>query len=266
MACRILMIVTGILAALFLICMFMPEEKAADAGGLAVFIALAGFWSIPLLILSIVLYIDSYVYLKRLEKNHFTVPDKKKDYDNDLSRVPRSEAVENLYSGDSRIAGIISVAFLAVFIICDLLYLKTWLPYEPDSAKALFPLLIVFHLIFLIMAIVYRNQGNTEKYVDEVDVRDRRKARVSLAGAVGTLIVLGLVAAYGVATAHSMTKYVYKSKNGSYDKELSDFWKGATMEVTSQDLHDGRCRVRITNTKEGENTSPQLSLPQVPGA
>ena len=32
-ACLILMIVTGILVVLFLICMFLPDDKAADAGG-----------------------------------------------------------------------------------------------------------------------------------------------------------------------------------------------------------------------------------------
>ena len=266
MACLILMIVSGVLLVLLLICMLIPDEKAADAGGFVIFIAVAGVWSIPLFALSSVLYIDSHVYLKRLEKNHFIIPYKKKEYDNDLSRVPRDQVVENLYSGDSRIASIISVVFFAIFLINDLLYLKTWLPFEPDSAKAMFPLLIAFHFIFLIMAAVYRRQGNTEKYVDEVDVRDRRKARASLAGAVGTLILLGLIAAYSVATAHSMTKYVYKSKNGAYDKELEDFWKDATMEVTSKDLHDGKWSERITNTQNGENLSPQLSFTEVPGA
>ena len=266
MACLILMIVSGVLLVLFLICMLIPDEKAADAGGFVIFIAVAGVWSIPLFALSSVLYIDSHVYLKRLEKNHFIIPFKKKEYDNDLSHVPRDQVVENLYSGDSRIASIIAVVFFVICLVNDLLYLKTWLPFEPDSAKALFPLLIVFHLLFLIMAVVYRHQGNTEKYVDEVDVRDRRKARASLAGAVGTLILLGLIAAYSVMTAHSMTKYVYKSKNGAYDKELEDFWKDATMEVTSKDLHDGKWSDRITNTQNGENLSPQLSFTEVPGA
>ena len=260
------MILSGIFTILFAICMFIPDEMLSDTGSLVVFIALFGTWGIPVFMLSLVLYIDSTVYLKRLEKNHFTVPHNKKDYDNDLSRVPRDEVVENVYASDSRITFIMSLAVYFVLIICDLLYLKTWIGYEPDSVKGLFPLLLAFHLIFLILAFVYKSQGNTDKYVDAVDVRDRRKARTSITGAIGTLIILGCIGAYSVATAHSMTKYIYKSRYGHDDKELSQFWAGASMTVTSDSLHDGKWDDEITNTENGSNLSPQLSFDSVPGA
>jgi phosphatidylethanolamine-binding protein (PEBP) family uncharacterized protein len=64
----------------------------------------------------------------------------------------------------------------------------------------------------------------------------------------------------------SMTDYIYKSRNGHYDKTIDEFKDKATMTVSSKDLQDGKWDDRITNTEKGENLSPELSFDKVEGA
>lgn len=64
--------------------------------------------------------------------------------------------------------------------------------------------------------------------MDEVDIRDSRKARTGLMGAIGLLLLAGVIAALSVGMAHTMTKYVYKSRNGQYERTMEDFHDKAT--------------------------------------
>ena len=66
--------------------------------------------------------------------------------------------------------------------------------------------------------------------MDEVDVRDFRKVRTGLMGAIGLLLLAGMIAALSVGMAHTMTKYVYKSRNGQYERTMDDFLDKATAQ------------------------------------
>lgn len=135
------------------------------------------------------------------------------------------------------------------FAACDILYLVKWNGYgETGSAMALFVPLMIVHLVFPILAIVWR------------------KREKSHAGSVIILIVLVFFGLFSVMTAHTMTEYVYKSKNGNYDKTIEYFKGRATLNVSSESLSGERWDISITNTSGGENLSPQLSFDPVDGA
>lgn len=134
-------------------------------------------------------------------------------------------------------------------VLFDILYLMKWNGYgEMGSALALFVPLMLVHLVFPILAIVWR-----------------KETKAPVAGII-LLFVLGLFAIFSITTAHTMTEYVYKSRNGTYDKTIDDFKSGATMNVTSESLVDGRWDSGITNTSDGMNLSPQISFDPVEGA
>ncbi|MBP1585922.1 MAG: hypothetical protein ILP17_09545 [Lachnospiraceae bacterium] len=146
----------------------------------------------------------------------------------------------------------ICYAYVGAYLLCvvfDILYLVKWIGYgEAGSASALFIPLMIVHLVFPILAIVWR------------------KREKSPSGSMILLFVLGFFAFFSIMTAHTMTEYVYKSKNGTYDKTIDDFRNRATLTVTSESLRAGRWDSVITNTSEGRNLSPQLSFDPVPGA
>ena len=125
---------------------------------------------------------------------------------------------------------------------------------------------MIIHIFFLVYGIIVYSQRNTEKYIDEVDIKDGRKVRISLNKAIITLIITGIVAAMGIMLANNMTKYIYKSRNGHYDKTTQEFKEKATMTITSKDLTNGVWNDQITNTDKGDNLSPDLSFEKVDGA
>lgn len=264
-ACGIVMLVTGSLLLLGTL-MLVDFGDSKDVSNWMILIMLAAYGSVPLFPLTTILFLDATVYLRRLEKNHFSIPEKKEEYGNDLSRLPRTEAVENLYAKDSLIAMALALALYLIFALCDILYLVKWLGYGESDATVMFVILMVLHLYFPIRAFLFYRQKDTEKYVDEVDVRNGRRARTSLMGAVGVLVFVSCIATFSVIEAHSMTKYIYKSRYGRYEKTLDDFLKKATMTVRSDSLHNGMWDVQITNTEDGSNRSPQISFEPVEGA
>ena len=245
--CGIVMIVTGVLLLLNAI-MLAAFWDRTDISDWMIILMLAGYASVPLFPLSTVLYLDAVFYLKRLQRNHFSIPEKKEDYGNDLSRLPRTGVVENRYAKDSLIAAVAALGIYPVFVLCDILYLVKWLGYGESDATAMFVILMVLHLYFPIRAFLFYRQKNTEKYVDEVDIRDGRRTRTSVMGAVGILLFVSCIAALTVTEAHSVTKYIYKSRYGHYEKTLNDFQERATMTVRSDNLHNGMWDMQITNT------------------
>ncbi|MCR4791593.1 MAG: hypothetical protein K5871_02465 [Lachnospiraceae bacterium] len=146
-------------------------------------------------------------------------------------------------------ACIIYLLAYVLFMCGDIHYLVRWAWYgETESALALFIPLAAFHQLFLILTIIWV-----------------KKKKVPF-GAYIILVILVLVAGYALMTAHSMVAYVYKSRNGTYDKTIDDFKNNATMNVTSESIASGRWTNDITNTSEGLNLSPQLSFDPVDGA
>lgn len=157
---------------------------------------------------------------------------------------------------------LLSVIAIAAYIVClifDIRFLLKWNGYgEMDSALGVFVPLILLHLIFPVLAILWFRKGK--------NAGPEGKKSPASAGAIIALLITALVAWYAYMTANTMVDYVYKSKNGRGDMTLEEFQRKATLPITSADLHDGVWDAAITNTSRGENCSPQLSFDAVEGA
>lgn len=276
----ICLIVSGVIIFIYILLLLVDAYLFASKGKnpfpdnplLMIFISL--FFSVsnlafPIFVISLLLSIDSSVYLRRLGKNHFEVPEDKRVYNKDLAQVPRTEKVENVYSNDSIIAGLLFLVGYIAFVAIDIYYVVKWTRLGENDSIALFIFMMLAHLFFIIFAVIIYRQKDNEKYIDETDVReygDFRKKRFSLMSAIVVLVITSAISTFGVSMAFTMTKYIYKSRNGHYDKTVDDFKAGATMTVASNDLVGGRWSDRITNTDKGENLSPELSFDKVEGA
>ena len=216
----------------------------------------------PLSLLFVYLYIDAKVYLGRLSRNGFSIPNTKAECGGVLETLDRSgEYVTNNYRRDSELSLGLSVIFFLANAGGDILYLNKWNRYGMEGTAVMFAVLLIFHVvIFLIPAIVFLAQRNTNKYIDNVDLRDGRKVRMSLMSSILLLTILSGIGTFGVIQANSMTSYIYKSKYGRYEKTLEDFLSGASMDVTSDSLTDGVWNGEISDR------SPELSFEPVDGA
>ncbi len=221
------------------------------------------FAGVPLFIFFFYKTLDSQVYLGRLRKNGFEVPEDASAYDKMLANVPRhGETIENRYGKDSIISFILFAAGSIGFGLADLLFYLKWIDHESDCI--LFVVMILIGcLVFAALSLIFMSQANRKKYVDRVDVKapgDTRKIRSDIFTSAFIFVVLSLVGIFTLMTAESMTNYIYKSKHGGYDLTMSEFIEGAAMEVTSDDLTDG------VWSEELAYRAPQLSFEEVEGA
>ena len=135
--------------------------------------------------------------------------------------------------------------YIAAYILCvffDIRFIVKWIYYgEKENALFLFVILMLFHLVFLILALVWNKKGK------------------SPSGAILLLFILGAFAVMSINTAHTMVKYVYKSKYGTYDKTIEDFKQKSAMKVTSENLEGDMWTGDMSVT-------PQLSFDEVAGA
>lgn len=205
------MIIFGFAVAMILLSIRSQVMTNKFAISLSLMLVDAG---IPLSLIFTYLYLDARIYLMRLKKNGFEVPQDARKYDRDLNNLPRTgEAVENRYAGDSRIAMIVSLIGFGVFLAADALYLLKWYKLEPDSI-ALAIIIFMGCCLFLVIAFVFGRQADKNRYIDNVDIRipsDTRKTRFGIFSAVFAVIVLSLIGIFGVMTAHSMTDYIHKT-------------------------------------------------------
>lgn len=263
-SCKTLLILMVIAAAFFafgLICVLLFDDYRAP------------FWLIitatmglmtggPLTLLFAYLFADAKIYLNRLSRNRFIVPNTKAECSGMLEKLSRTgELVTNNYSKDSARSLVLCIIFFFADISGDIWYLHKWSRYQLEGSSVLFVMLLIFHaVIFLIPALVFLTQRNTKKYIDNVDIIDGRKVRMSIMASILLLTILSGIGAFGVVQANSMTSYIYKSKYGRYEKTHEDFLSGASMEVTSDSLTDGVWNSEISDM------SPELTFEPVDGA
>lgn len=260
MIITLVMIVVGLVIGLVLSSSDDPNLKYSNFIGICMYMDIVG---VPLFLIFLYNYCNTAVYLNRLKKNGFTVPEDRKEYDYLLHKLPRTgEPVVNRYTSDSKAAALISLLAFLGFLGADANYYLKWKDYEPDCVA--FAVLIALGcLIFLVLAFVFYLQTSTEKYVDNVDVRtpsDTRKTRLNIFTAIFIILIVGVVGIFGIVCMDSMTNYIYKSKNGGYERTMYDYMEGATLEVTSDDLVDGVWDSALSNR------APQLSFEEVEGA
>ena len=140
---------------------------------------------------------------------------------------------------------LIKWVYIAAYILCvffDIRFIVKWIYYgEKEDALFLFILLMLFHSAFLILALVWNKKGKAPS------------------GAILLLFILGAFAVMSVNTAHTMVKYVYKSRYGTYDKTIEDFKQKSIMKVTSENLDGDKWSGDMEQ-------SPQISFDEVAGA
>ena len=166
------------------------------------------------------------------------------------------------YCRNSIIAAILALTAYIICLIADIRFLVKWSRYgELSLAFVPFIPLMLVHLIFLILSIIWYKNRNKMKEADF-----EGKKRNSPAGSLAGLFIMVLVAVGAFYIANAMVEYVYNSRNGRGDMTLEDFKAKASMTVNSDDLNNGVWDSSITNTPEGQDLSPQLSFDKVEGA
>ena len=262
---RVLTIVAAVMIVIGFLSIFLWKPVFGDDSyfklgiGFSLFLIEVG---IPMFIIFLYNFLAASHYLSRLAQSGYEVPLNKDKSGVTLETLPRTEvSSENRYASDSKTAALIAVCAYVFLLICDVFLLLFWYRYESD-VLVFFVLFLIAFTFFPIHAFVFYRQSNTERYIDNVDRPDgKRKVRTSLFSAILLIVVATGISLIGLSVANSMTRYVYRSRNSSHDRDMSYFVSHATLEVSSSDLAaDGFW------SSELASRAPQLSFEPVEGA
>ena len=141
--------ISGAIIALFIILLLIESLFLFSDALLIVFAVFSAalYIAIPFFVISVVVLIDSSVYLARLRKNYFEVPEDKNLFDRDLAKLPRFGQVENVYARDSKIGALLSIICYIVFVTVDICYVVKWTRLGESDSVFLFVVMMLFHLI-----------------------------------------------------------------------------------------------------------------------
>lgn len=136
-----------------------------------------------MLIYSLINLVFAACYFKRLKKHGYEVPYDRNIYGNDLKNVLNSYAsgslidVPNQGSKESVILAIFHAMVFVFANVWNIYYIINWYKYVNDDAVFLLCVQIILDLGWLIAAIVYFRQRNSEKYRDDVELDFSKKER-----------------------------------------------------------------------------------------
>lgn len=180
----------------------------------------AGLW---------LLFWDSALYLKRLERYGFPLPESKKDFGNDLEQLACSEGsrygmVDGIVNAtaDATVDGIpaefkeskilaflswgIFLAMVGFTIFYFIRFSHVW-----ENVGFLGYVSIFIALAWGLFGAGYYRQKNPEKYRDDVDFKSPKKERKQLVEGVVTIIFLAGITLFAACNMYSMSKYVERS-------------------------------------------------------
>lgn len=203
----------------------------------------AGLW---------LLFWDSALYLKRLEKYGFPLPENKKDFGNDLEQLACSEGsrygmqtpVEATREGvvdgipaefkESKILAFLSwgifLAMVGFTIFYFIRFSHVW-----ENVGFLGYVSIFIALAWGLFGAGYYRQKNPEKYRDDVDFKSSKKERKQLVEGVVTILFLAGITLFAACNIYSMSKYVERSvearetEHSEDDLGMENFGEGQEM-------------------------------------
>ena len=216
------------------------------------------FVAVPMMLVTGFIYARASIYLKRLKESG----DSGESNELPAPVVSVNRPKTNRHASDSKIAAILYGCAFLLMLFGDFAFWYKWHAYESDYI-VLLVLLLMYQSVFVIGIFIFLRQSNRQKYIDDVDGRvpgDNRKPRINLFTTVFVLIILCLIGGFGLIMANSMTRYIYRSRNSSYDKFPDQYIAGATMEVSSSDLVNGEWSFDL------EERAPQIEFSEVEGA
>ena len=202
------------------------------------------FVAVPMMLVTGFIYIRSSIYLRRQKANEVHSHN------------------TNKHADDSKVAAILYGFAFILMAFGDFAFWYKWHSLESDYI-VLLVLLLMYQSLFVIGACVFARQSNKQRYIDDVDAGvpgEKRKTRISLFTAVFVLVILCIIGGFGLMMANSMTRYVYLSRNRSYDKSMEQYAAGASMEISSDDLVNGEWSYEL------EDRAPQIEFSEVEGA
>ena len=199
----------------------LGNESMENINSLASILLSISFCSGLLFLVACIKTIESYLYLKQLEKNGYIIPDSRKDYEGSLKSLPKVQGApaddntkKDCTVGRDKATLVLSFLSAAVtvgFTVRSVYFIKKWSFLGSELAFDLICIGVCV-LFFLISSIVFFVQSSNEKYKHPVVSDDSRKNRFSFSGGISFIIIFGIVAVIGFVVLDTITKFIAVSR------------------------------------------------------
>lgn len=161
-------------------------------------------------------YINAVLYLKRLQKYGYEVPEDKKNFNKDLEKLPMTEnAVKSLprRNYDSIVLTVLTGAIVIGLLVYDVWFLYRYSGFGNDIW--FFEGMLIFGtIIWLLLGIFYARQISNRKYKYDVEIDHSRKNRRNLIDGLVEIIVLFVFTFPSIEMINNAVQYMIKAREG----------------------------------------------------
>lgn len=192
--------------------MFIPMDNIPSNSFLDLYMAIgiACFWPMAIIWLA---FFDGKLYCRDLKNAGYEIPNDRREYGNQLNNLPRTKEIQFDKEGickDSRILSLMAGGVAIVIFLFTIKYVVQW--HFIEDVAFVTTCLVVLFLLWFIGAYVYRKQSDNRNYRNFYEDEDSRKIRTGLFNGIITIIFMGGISFYLVATAYSITRYIERTR------------------------------------------------------
>ncbi len=205
-------IVTTIIVLICLILMNTDWPEDLDASIIGVMIVVC-FTVFPVIALAMwVMFADSCMYLKRLEKYGYIVPAKKKEYSNSIENLVSGELKTfSEPSAESKILA--TIAWLIALAMAGYsIFLSIRFSHMLENVAFFIIVSIALSIFWLGFGFGFWKQRHRDKYKDDVEYKSPLKSRKHLVEGITTIIIMLGITGVIAVNMYTMSKYIERSK------------------------------------------------------
>lgn len=208
------------------------QELLANAMFPFILFYLGGF----VFISSLLRFYCAKIYLRRLAKGGYELPDRKKRYDGLLRNLPRTKEEIDLNGGNrSKKTAIFCLIVWGLCQLYQIMFVCSWSFY--GTAKDAAIMLSVADFIWLILALLFFVQRNEKKYKEDIEIDALRKNRFTKEDALIFLCAL-LFATFIIKLSFaSMTQYIY-GNHVVMEREMLDVLQNNMAQIYEESKDD----------------------------
>lgn len=161
-------------------------------------------------------FVDAVLYLKRLWKFGYEIPENKRAFNEDLEQLPRAEnTVRNAHmkNYDSIVLTVLTGIIVTALLIYDVCFLYR---YSDVGKDILFfeGMLLFGTCIWMFMGIFYARQISDQRYKYDVEIDDDRKNRKNLTGGLVEITLLLAFTFLAIKVINGTVQYMIKARAG----------------------------------------------------
>ncbi|MCR4716324.1 MAG: hypothetical protein K5656_04000 [Lachnospiraceae bacterium] len=216
-------IVTIISFVLFLVGVYVVESPPdkADLNQSTPFMYMSLYFFTCMFLVTLIAYIFGKIYLFRLKKYGYEIPADKREYDNDLSNLPRNDKIYNAYFSNEETSYkwsfLLSLICMIGFVVClavNIVFYFQW-KFLESAIGAYIGQLVFYDLFWLACSIHFFRQSDNLKFRDPLELDDKRKKRIVFPHGIILLVIL-ICFTIGIKTQATQSIY---SVLGAYESE-----------------------------------------------